>query len=105
MTHLRVVPPGELPKEPDCRGCASRDIVERNLRAEAVTLRRLAADKDYWLDAWQQLLDGVADLHERVGKRRRGRRFATGIELNNLLRKQAAERKEGRPDGRKGTNR
>ncbi len=75
--------------DPACRGCAVRDRIEQNLRSQLTTLQREAETSERWLRAWEQLVFDLGDLIHRVGLRRKGRRFATVVELNNVLRKQA----------------
>lgn len=71
-----------------CSECDARDIVERDLRRDLRVANRKVEQEGLWMDAWQQVVSDIGDLIADVGKRRRGRKFATVLDLHTLLSKQ-----------------
>lgn len=70
-------------------------IANENLSREVERLRRqrdaLQSSRDYWQRAWTRVVLDVGDLLHVVSERRKGRRFATTLDLRRLLQAQDDE--------------
>lgn len=62
------------------------DTMAANSRERERALRRAEVDAALWHEQWAELLGQVGDLYHRAKARPKGRRFATVLELANLLR-------------------
>jgi len=69
--------------------------LERRLEAKVEKAREAA---EYWSEGWTAVVYSISDLVERVQARPKGRRFATVLDLKNLLAQEAA--REGRDERR-----
>lgn len=87
---LRIVKP-----QPPRRPRTVEEILERQLKELRLQLRHSEAEAEGWRDAWTDLVSELGELLHGVRARPAGRRYATVLDLLNLMRRIESQDAEG----------
>ncbi len=93
--HLSVVAAQRVADPPEGLTDLGRGLwhANRNLERRVASLREDLQRASEWQECWIEVIDDIGDLLHRAKDRPKGRRFASILELDNLLEKQGRSKK------------